>query len=124
MSIKLMKPEERSSGTENQEEKRGPTSEPGQPPVRFAQPNTPDGKQSTPVMTPVMTNLSAEEISDLLAKLQDILALWPGSDNKVVGSYLLAAFPIPVMATVEKMTKKNGHDKVFSVNGEPVVSLE
>ena len=68
---------------------------------------------------PVMTQ---EETANLLARLQDILSLWRGSDNKIIGHYVMTAFPIPEGVSIGKMTAKNG-GKVFCVNAEPVVSL-
>ena len=119
MSTRLTNQGERSSATESPEEKRGSTSESWQTTSTSAQPNPPAGKKNTTVMT-VMT---VEETADLLAKLQDILALWIGSDNKVIGKYLLVAFPIPPSVVITKISKNDGHDKVFAVNDDPVVSL-
>ena len=117
MSTKLMSPDERSERTESPDEKREPMLESSQPQGQSVQPKRQDGKQSIPVMT-------EGEISDLLARLQDILSLWAGSDNKVIGNYVMTAFPLPPSVKVEKVMTKSGHDKVFTVNGVPVVSLE
>lgn len=110
---------------ENLEEKKGPTSE-SSPVTVISAPQTPRGgkKATTGNTTKVMTVMTPEETADLLARLQDILALWPGSSNMIVEGKLLAAFPMPPEVMIGKTTKVNGHDKVFTVNKEPVVSLE
>jgi hypothetical protein len=99
---------------ENLAEKSVPTLESSQPQGQNALPKPPAGKRNTPVMT-------EEEISDLLARLQDVLSLWEGSDNKIIGNYVMTAFPIPASMKIDKI----GHDtKVFTVNGTPVVGVE
>jgi hypothetical protein len=117
MSTKLMKPDEKPSATENLGAKRGNTSESCQTPDPSVQPKQPDGNLSTPVMT-------EDEVMDLLARLQDILSLWKGSDNKIIGNYVMAAFPIPPSMKVDKVEKKGSHDKLYTVNGVPVVNAE
>ena len=118
MSTKLMKADGKQNGTVNREEKSGLTSGSCQPQGQTAQPKPPAGSQGIPAM-PVMTQ---EETANLLARLQDILSLWRGSDNKIIGHYVMTAFPIPEGVSIGKMTAKNG-GKVFCVNAEPVVSL-
>lgn len=99
---------------ENLAERKEPMSVSSQPPEPNAQQKPPAGKQSTRVMT-------EEEISDLLARLQDVLSLWEGSDNKIIGNFVMTAFPIPPSMKVDKV----GHDtKAFTVNGTPVVNVE
>lgn len=120
MSTKLMKPGEKPKETANKAEKSGSTSESWQAPADTAQPKPADGKADINVMT-------AQEAADLLARLQDILFLWSGSDNKIIGSYVMTALPIPAGVDVGKLAvtskTKAGHDityKVFCVNGRPV----
>lgn len=63
----------------------------------------------------------------MLARLQDILSLWDGSDNKIIGNYVMTAFPIPAGVDITKLAVKEGHDtfqKVFCVNGKPVTHVE
>jgi hypothetical protein len=120
MSTKLTKADEKSNVTENPDAKSEPMSGSCQPLEASAIPKPPAGKS---VMT-VMTVMTAEETANLLARLQDILSMWPGSDSKVIGGFVMTAFPIPPVMTVGKQAKKNGHDKVFSVNDIPVVSLD
>lgn len=120
MSTKSMKADGKSSETENKAVKSGHTSESWQNQDTSAAPKPADGKENTSVMT-VMT---AEEVSNLLARLQDILSLWSGSDNKIIGNYVMTAFPIPQGLEIGRMKKKNGHDNVFCVNKEPVSSLD
>lgn len=99
---------------ENLAEKKELTSESCQPQGPNVQQRRSVGKANTPVMT-------EEEISDLLARLQDILSLWQGSDSKIVGNYVMTAFPVPESIKVDKV----GHDKkVFTVNNVPVVNLD
>jgi hypothetical protein len=117
MSTKLMNPDENLERTENQGERNGATSGSSQPLEASVQPKQQDGKPSTPVMT-------EQEVADLLARLQDILSLWTGSDNKIIGNYVMTAFPIPPAMKIDKVEKKGGHDKVFTVNGVPVVGTE
>lgn len=99
---------------ENQAERNDPTLESCQPQGQNALPSRQDGKPNIPVMT-------AEEVSDLLARLQDILSLWAGSDNKIIGGYVMTAFPVPQATKIDKV---GGHDKVFTVNGVPVVGVD
>lgn len=82
-----------------------------------------NGKKNTPVMTApkVMTE---EEVLSLLARLQDILSLWAGSSNTIINGYVMTALPIPPVMTIGKVEKRGSHDKVFTVNNKPVVSLE
>jgi hypothetical protein len=96
-------------------ETRELTSASSQPQESNVQPKQPAGKPNTPVMT-------EEEISDLLARLQDVLSLWAGSDNKIIGNYVMTALPIPSGVKVDKVM--TGHGKAFSVNGVPVVGVE
>jgi len=117
MSTKLTSPDERLERTESQDAKSAGTLESCQPLDPSAQPKRQDGKPDTSVMTD-------EEVMDLLARLQDILSLWPGSDNKIIGNFVMTAFPIPPSMQVGKVEKKGGHDKLFTVNGAPVVSVE
>ena len=116
MSTKLTNPEERQEKTENRGEKNVPMSESCQPPDQSAQQRQSDGKATTVVMT-------EEQVSDLLARLQDILCLWPGSDNRIIGNYVMTAFPIPLGMEIGKVVSSNGHDKAFSVNGTSVVEV-
>jgi hypothetical protein len=99
---------------ENLAERKELTSASSQPQGPNAQPKPPAGKANTPVMT-------EEEVADLLARLQDVLSLWQGSDNKVIGNYVMTAFPIPQGMKIDKI---GGHDKVFTVNDVPVVGVE
>jgi hypothetical protein len=68
--------------------------------------------------------MTEEQVSNLLARLQDILSLWEGSDNRVIDGVLLVALPIPPVMTIETVMTKNGHDRVFAVNGQPVVAID
>jgi len=120
MSTKLMKPDEKPNETANLDEKNGSTSGSWQPPEGTVQSKPADGKATINVMT-------AQETSDLLARLQDILFLWSGSDNKIIGNYVMTALPIPAGVEIGKLAvtskTKSGHDityKVFCVNGRPV----
>lgn len=120
MSTKSTKTEGKSSATASPDERSGHTSESWQKPVNIAQPNPPAGNENTNVMT-------AQETSDLLARLQDILFLWSGSDNKIIGRYVMTALPIPEGVDIGKLAvsskSHDGHDmvyKVFCVNGRPV----
>jgi hypothetical protein len=67
--------------------------------------------------------MTASETADLLARLQDILSLWSGSDNKIIGHYVMTAFPIPSGIDITKLAVNGGHDKVFCVNGSPVTAV-
>jgi hypothetical protein len=118
MSTKLMNPDERSKRTESQDEKSGPTSESSLPQEQSVQQKPLDGKPGTPAKA-VMTQ---EEVSDLLARLQDVLSLWDGSDNKIIGNFVMTAFPIPAGMKVEKVMTATG--KAFTVDGVPVVNTE
>ena len=69
-----------------------------------------------PILPLAMTKTEAME---KLAKVQDILATWEGSHNKVIGMYLMIALPIPPAMTVSKL--QGGHGMVFCVDGTPVV---
>lgn len=120
----LTNPDEKPNATEPKDGKREPILESSLPSVPAAPAKPLDGKNSTSVMTKAETVMTAEETADLLARLQDCLSLWPGSDNKIMGKYVMTVFPIPEGLQVAKMTKKNGHDKVFCVNGVPVAGLE
>lgn len=120
----LTNPEEKKSATEPKDGKREPILESSLPSVPAAPVKPLDGKENISVMTKAETVMTVEETADLLARLQDCLSLWPGSDNKIIGNYVMTAFPIPAGLQVAKMTKKNGHDKVFCVNGIPVAGLE
>ena len=120
MSTKLMKPDEKPKRTASPDERSGSMSGSCQPPATNAPSNPPAGSEITNVMT-------AQETSDLLARLQDILFLWSGSDNKIIGNFVMTALPIPAGVDVSKMAvkavTKGGHDivyKVFCVNGRPV----
>lgn len=117
MSTKLMNQGEKSKRTASPDEKSVSMSESWQPQEQSVQPNPQDGKKTTPVMTEA-------EISDLLARLQDVLSLWAGSDNQIIGGYVMTAFPIPPSMKVARVRKIGGHDKVFTVNNVPVVSIE
>ena len=77
--------------------------------------------QNPPDGSPVMSAMTAEQAGDLLARLQDILALWPGSDNKIIGSYVMAALPVNGLS-IGKMDDGHGK-KVFCVNGVPVTAV-
>ena len=116
MSTRLMKPGERESEAENSDERNEPTLEPSQPSATSAEPRPNDGKKTTPVMTEA-------ETADLLARLQDILSLWKGSDNRIMGNFVMTVFPIPEGMKIEKVLGRNGHDKAYSVNGVPVVNI-
>jgi len=102
---------------ENLEERKESTSESLQTPGEYVQPKPQNGKVVMTVMTP-------EEAANLLARLQDILSLWPGSDNRIFDGFVMTVLPIPTVMTITKVEKKDCHDKVFCVNDEPVVSLE
>lgn len=108
---------------ENLDARNAPTLEQSPKHGKSAQQKPPNGKKNTLVMTnpKVMTE---DEISSLLARLQDILSLWSGSSNTIINGYVMTALPIPQVITISKVEKKNGHDKVFAVNGNPVISLE
>lgn len=112
MSTKLITPGEKSSETENPAASSVSTSESCQPVMTDAQPKPTAGKASTSVMT-------ADELGDLLARLQDILSLWPGSDNRIVNGYVMTALPVPADMTVDKVM--TSHGKAFAVNGVPVI---
>ncbi len=113
MSTKLIIPDERPSETESLDASSAATLASCQPVMTDAQPKPPDGKPSTSVMT-------AEELGDLLARLQDILSLWPGSDNRIINGYVMTALPLPPDMTVDKVM--TSHGKAFAVNGTPVTS--
>lgn len=117
MSTKSMKAEEKPEKTEAQEEKSASMLGSCQTPEENAEPKQADGKQITPVMT-------EEEASNLLARLQDILSLWQGSDNRIIGGYVMTAFPIPEVMTIGKVSNSDGHGKVFTVNDTPVTALD
>lgn len=123
MSTLLTNLGERSSETENPAERKEPMPGPCQPPESSVQPKPVDGNQNISVMTGEKVVMTSDQMMDLLARLQDILSLWPGSDNKVIGNFVMTALPIPDGLRVGKMPKNNGHDKVFSVNDEPVSAL-
>ena len=117
MSTKLTKADEKPNATESLDVKSASTLESWQKPAEIAPVKPPVGKGIINVMT-------EQETADLLARLQDILSLWAGSDNKIIGSYVMTAFPIPSGIDITKLTKTNGHDKVFCVNGKSVVGLD
>jgi len=116
MSTKLMKADERQKRTGSPAERSGLMSERLTAQSTTAQPNLPAGNLIINVMT-------EQETSDLLARLQDILSLWAGSDNKIIGSYVMTAFPIPSGVDITKLAQGNGHDKVFCVNGKSVTAV-
>lgn len=118
MSTKLMSPEERSEGTENPGARSEPILEPSPTTVASAPPKPSDGKPSASQPT-----LNAESTADLLARLQDILSLWTGSDNKIIGNYVMTAFPIPTGMKIDKVMTADGR-KAFAVDGVPVVNVE
>jgi hypothetical protein len=122
MSTKSTKAGTRSSATESLAGKNVPISVLSQAQEQSANPKQSDGKKSTVVMTKTQV-MTAEEVSTLLARLQDILALWEGSDNKIIGGYVMTAFPVPSVMTITKV-ENSGHNKVFSVNGNPVTALK
>jgi len=102
---------------ENLAERKESMSESCQPSGQNVQPKPQNGKV-------VMTVMTEEEAANLLARLQDILSLWPGSDNRIFDGFVMTVLPIPAVMTISKVEKKGCHDKVFCVNGTPVVSLE
>lgn len=59
----------------------------------------------------------------MLARLQDILYMWPRSDNRIINGYVMVALPVPAGVNIAKMDHKRG-GKVFSVDGEPVTAVE
>ena len=116
MSTKSMKADARPNVTANLDARSGHMLEHSPAHATTAQPNPPAGSRVINVMT-------AQETSDLLARLQDILSLWVGSDNKIIGNYVMTAFPIPAGIDITKLATNNGHDKVFCVNGRPVTAV-
>lgn len=75
--------------------------------------------QTSPIQPIIPLAMTRAEASEKLAKVQDILATWEGSHNKIIGSWLMIALPIPPAMTVSKL--KGGHGMVFCVDGVPVV---
>ena len=63
--------------------------------------------------------MTRAEVSERLAKVQDICATWEGSHNKIIGQWVMVALPIPPAMTISKM--QGGHGSVFCVDGAPVV---
>ena len=116
MSTKLTKAAGKPNVTGSPDGKSEPTLESLRPAVDSALPNPHAGKQIINVMTP-------QETANLLARLQDVLSLWSGSDNKIIGRYVMTAFPIPEGVDITKL--KTGHDnqKVFCVNGVAVTAV-
>jgi len=121
MSTKLTKAGGKLEGTESPDERKEPMSGSCQPPEANAPQKQADGKQNTSVMTSQKV-MTVEEISDLLGRLQDILSLWSGSDNRIIGNFVMTVLPVPAVMTVDKVENAS-HDKVFCVNGKPVTSL-
>lgn len=112
MSMRLTNPDEKQSETVAvMAEKNAPMSGYSQKPVTSAKQSQAGGR----------AGMSADEIADLLARLQDLLASWPGSQNRIDNprGYVMAAFPIPSAMTVSKVT--GSHGNVFTVNDLPVV---
>lgn len=75
--------------------------------------------QTSPIQPIIPLAMTRSEVSERLAKIQDILATWEGSHNKVIGSWLMIALPIPPAMTISKL--QGGHGMVFCVDGSPVV---
>ena len=124
MSTKLTRPGARSSATASQGVKSGATLAPLTPAGQATPQNRPVGSESTStVMTTPSTVMTREEIADLLARLQDILYMWPRSDNRIINGYVMVALPVPAGVNISKMDHKHG-GKVFSVDGEPVTAVE
>lgn len=65
--------------------------------------------------------MTKAELMSLLARVQDICAVWEGSDNKIFGMYLMVALPVPPAYEVSRLD--TGHGRVFCVNGSPVVAV-
>ncbi len=84
-----------------------------------ARPNPSDGNAKGSKST-----LSAEVMADLLAKIQDIQALWKGADSMVMAdqNVLLVAFPLSGLK-VGKITNAKGKE-VYTVGDVPVVMAE
>ncbi len=139
MPTKLTKPGAKQSATANQDARNvdtlAPLSESGQGTPQ----NPPAGSEGTvtvmtaqkvvmtvenAVMTTPSPVMTPQEIGDMLARLQDILSLWVGSDNRIMGKYLMVALPVPAGVVIGKVERKTGHDKVFTVDGNPVAGLE
>jgi len=116
MSTKLTKADEKQKRTASPDEKSGLT-------LEHSKAHSTTAQQNPPVGSPVINVMTAQETSDLLARLQDVLSLWAGSDNKIIGNYVMTAFPLPVGIDITKLAQGNGHDKVFCVNGKPVTAV-
>jgi len=115
MSTKLTKADENKRKTAVMAERKGSTSASWQTQEPDVKPNPPAGKASILAMTET-------EAADLLAKIQDICAVYPDSHNKVIGDFLLVAFPIPPAMTYSKLVMAD-NKTVFCVNGKPVTAV-
>lgn len=63
---------------------------------------------------------TAGETAELLARLQQILSLWDGSNNKIMGHYIMIGLPIPMGVDITKLAVRGSQGKIFCVNGVPV----
>lgn len=115
MSMKLTKTDEKSGKTAVMAEKSGSMSGSWQPSEAAAKPNPHFGKAS-------ILALSESEAVELLARIQDICAVYPDSHNKIFGEYLIVAFPIPPAMTYSKMVMADGKT-TLCVNGKPVMAV-
>lgn len=116
MSTKLTKAAGKQDAMGKSDAKSAPMSEPLTVQGTTARTNLPAGLPAINVMT-------AQETADLLARLQDILSLWSGSDNKIIGEYVMTAFPIPAGVDITKLASGHDNRRVFCVNGSPVTSV-
>jgi len=115
MSTKLTNQGENKRKTAVMAEKNGSISESWQTPAQDVKPNPPAGKANILAMT-------SEQAADLLAKIQDLCAVYPDSHNKIIGEFLLVAFPIPPAMTYSKLVMADGRT-VFCVDGKPVTEV-
>lgn len=115
MSMKLTNQGENKRKTAVMAEKSASISGSWQAPALGAKPNQSAGKANILAMT-------ESEAADLLARIQDICAVYPDSHNKIIGDFLLVALPIPPAMTYSKMVMAEGKT-VFCVNGKPVTAV-
>jgi len=115
MSMKLMKADGKSKKPAVMAGKSGSTSASWQRPAPVVQPKPHSGKADILAMT-------ESDAMELLARIQDICALYPDSHNKIMGEYLLIALPIPPAMTFSKLVMADNRT-VFCVNGKAVTEI-
>lgn len=115
MSMKLTNQDGSKRKTAVMAERNGFISESWQAPATDVKQNQPAGRSNILAMT-------ENEAADLLARIQDICAVYPDSHNKIIGDFLLVALPIPPAMTYSKLVMAEGKT-VFCVNGKPVTAV-